>query len=92
MAYERDILDEFAAARHGAALSGRSRSSRGLVVEDRVSGFTGDVVGWNHEAIRVRDRNKVIRNFTWKPGGFLLDGRPVTLTRPPPRQEPPNRG
>jgi hypothetical protein len=83
MRYERDILDELA----GDRLTPRYATveiSRGLLVEDRVSGFTGDVIGWDHEAIRVRDRNNVVRNFTWKPGGFLLEGRPVTLTRPAP--------
>ena len=89
MPYERDILDEFASTR-----SSRARRypavdvSPGLVVEDRASGFVGEVVGWDHEAVRLRDRNSVVRNFTWKPGGFLLDGRPVTLTRPATRQEP----
>jgi hypothetical protein len=87
MAYERDILDEFAAARQGPRYP-TVEVARGLLVEDRISGFTGDVVDWNHEAIRLRDRNKVIRNFTWKQGGFLLEGRPVTLTRPAPRDEP----
>src|SRR4051812_28666759 len=81
MAYERDILDEFAAARQAPRYP-TVEVARGLLVEDRISGFTGDVIDWNHEAIRVRDRHKVIRNFTWKQGGFLLDGRPVTLTRP----------
>lgn len=86
MAYERDILDEFAAARQAPRYPD-IEISPGLLVEDRISGFTGDVIGWNHEAIRVRDRNKVVRNFTWKSGGFLLEGRPVTLTRPAPRPD-----
>jgi hypothetical protein len=87
MAYERDILEEFAADRQAPRYP-TVEVARGLLVEDRISGFTGDVVDWNHEAIRLRDRNKVIRNFTWKQGGFLLEGRPVTLTRPAPRAEP----
>src|SRR6186997_3174250 len=87
MPYERDILDEYAAAR-AAPRYRLVEASPGLVVEDRASGFVGDVVGWNHEAVRVRDRNSVVRNFTWKPGGFLLEGRPVTLTRPVTRAEP----
>jgi len=87
MPYERDILDEFAATR----LARRYPAvdvSLGLVVEDRASGFVGDVVGWDHEAVRLRDRNSVVRNFIWKPGGFLLEGRPVTLTRPASRPAP----
>ena len=87
MAYERDILDDFAAARQAPRYP-VVEVSRGLLVEDRISGFTGDVIDWNHEAIRLRDRNKVVRNFTWKPGGFLLEGRPVTLARPTLRHEP----
>jgi hypothetical protein len=81
MAYERDILDEYAAARPAPRYPIVDVSS-GLVVEDRASGFVGDVIGWDHEAVRLRDRSAAVRNFTWKPGGFLLDGRPVTLTRP----------
>jgi hypothetical protein len=81
MAYERDILDEYAAGRAAPRYPTVDVSS-GLVVEDRASGFVGDVIGWDHEAVRLRDRSAAVRNFTWKPGGFLLDGRPVTLTRP----------
>jgi len=87
MPYQRDILDEFADARRAPRYA-NVEASVGLVVEDRVSGFVGDVVGWNLEAVRVRDRNSVVRNFTWKPGGFLLEGRPITLPRPVPRAEP----
>lgn len=32
----------------------------------------------------LRDRRQHLRHFAWKPGGFLLDGRPVTLRRPAP--------
>ena len=56
--------------------------SNGLVVEDRASGFFGDVVRWNNEAVTLRDRKQHLRHFTWKPGGFLFEGKPVTLTRP----------
>ena len=44
MAYERDILDEFAETAAADRLPGRSRSASGMVVEDRASGFCGDVV------------------------------------------------
>ena len=87
MAYERDILEEFAAARLAPRYP-TVEVSLGLLVEDRISGFTGDVIGWNHEAIRVRDRNRVVRNFVWKQGGFLLEGRPVTLVPPTPQTAP----
>jgi hypothetical protein len=81
MPYERDILDELAAARQAPTYP-TVDVSPGLVVEDRASGFVGDVVGWDQQAVRLRDRHSVVRNFTWKPGGFLVEGRPVTLVRP----------
>ena len=90
MLYERDIVEEFAATRQAPRYPVVD-ASPGLVVEDRASGFVGDVVGWDFEAVRLRDRNSVVRNFTWKPGGFLLDGRPVTLTRPSSREPLPSR-
>jgi hypothetical protein len=54
----------------------------GLVVEDRASGYVGDVVRWNHEAVTLRDRQQHLRHFTWKQGGFLYAGKAVTLVRP----------
>ena len=82
MRYDRDILDDFAASRSRKPTYTTVEVSMGLVVEDRASGFVGDVVRWNHEALTLRDRKQHLRHFTWKPGGFLLDGRPVTLVRP----------
>src|SRR5262245_36391751 len=84
MRYERDVLDEFAEARAKPRYP-TLEVAPGLVVEDRASGFVGDVVRWNHEAVTLRDRKQHLRHFTWKPGGFLVEGRPVTLTRPPAR-------
>jgi hypothetical protein len=81
MAYERDILDEFAEQRRSPRYP-EVEVGVGLVVEDRASGFCGDVVRWNAAAITLRDRRQQLRHFTWKPGGFLLDGRPVTLRSP----------
>jgi hypothetical protein len=54
----------------------------GLVVEDRASGFCGDVVLVDARAVTLRDRKGGRREFLWKPGGFLLEGKPVTLVRP----------
>ncbi|MEI2707211.1 MAG: DUF3097 family protein [Ilumatobacteraceae bacterium] len=54
----------------------------GLVVEDRASGFCGDVVQVSAGAVTLRDRTGNLRQFTLKPGGFLLEGTPVTLVRP----------
>jgi len=81
MRYERDIMDEVEAGRRRPVYP-TVEVSIGLVVEDRASGFVGDVVRWNHEAITLRDRKQHLRHFTWKPGGFLFEGRPVTLARP----------
>lgn len=81
MRYERDILDDFAQSRKPTRYP-TVEVAMGLVVEDRVSGFVGDVVRWNHEAITLRDRKQHLRHFTWKAGGFLYEGRPVTLVRP----------
>jgi hypothetical protein len=81
MKYERDILDEVAESRKRPAYP-TLEVAMGLVVEDRASGFVGDVVRWNHEAVTLRDRKQHLRHFTWKPGGFLFEGKPVTLVRP----------
>jgi hypothetical protein len=53
-----------------------------LLVEDRSSGFCGDVVKTDARAVTLRDRNGRDREFLYKPGGFLIEGKPVTLTRP----------
>lgn len=81
MSCDRDILDEFEQIRRAPTYL-QVEVSLGLVVEDRSSGFCGDVVRWNAEAVTLRDRSQHLRYFTWKPGGFLLEGRPVTLVRP----------
>src|SRR4051794_4031920 len=81
MAHERDILDDFADRRRPIAYP-EVEVAPGMVVEDRSSGFCGDVVTWSIEAVTLRDRHQHRRHFAWKPGGFLLEGRPVTLRRP----------
>jgi hypothetical protein len=54
----------------------------GLVVEDPDSGFCGAVVGFEAGAVVLEDRFGKRRHFPLVPAGFLLDGAPVTLTRP----------
>ena len=81
MRYERDILDDFAQSQKPTQYP-TVEVAMGLVVEDRASGFVGDVVRWNHEAVTLRDRKQHLRHFTWKAGGFLHEGRPVNLVRP----------
>jgi hypothetical protein len=76
----RDILDEFEKRRsHPAYPSVTARL--GEIVEDRASGFCGDIVAITAEAVTVRDRHGATRQFRYKPGGFLIDGRPITLVR-----------
>ena len=81
MAYETDILDDFAAQQRGPTHPDVA-VEMGMLVEDRASGFCGDVVRWSAEGVTLQDRNDYVRHFTWKPGGFLIEGRPVTLVRP----------
>jgi hypothetical protein len=57
-----------------------------LVVEDAGSGFCGAVVGFEFGAVVLEDRYGKRRNFPLEPAAFLLDGQPVTLTRPAPGQ------
>ena len=78
----RDILDEYAAEQQRRPSYPDVPVEMGLVVEDRASGFCGDVVRWNAEGVTLRDRHEHLRHFGWKPGGFRIDGRPVTLVRP----------
>lgn len=76
----RDILDELAEQRRGPAYP-EVTVTVGMVVEDRSSGFCGDVVEASIAAVTLRDRAGNHRHFRYKPGGFLLAGRPVTLVR-----------
>lgn len=76
-----DILDDFEQQR----AKPRYREvvpTMGMVVEDRATGFCGDVVKITIEAVTLRDRVGNHRHFRYKPGGFLLEGAPITLTRP----------
>jgi Protein of unknown function (DUF3097) len=79
-AMTRDILDELAAARRGPKYR-EVVAQMGMVVEDRASGYCGDIVKITFEAVTLRDRKNLFRHFRWKEGGFLLEGKPVTLVR-----------
>lgn len=81
MQYDQDILEAFAESKRPKRYP-TVEVSVGLVVEDRSSGFVGDVVRWNHEAVTLRDRKQYLRHFTWKQGGFRVAGQTVTLARP----------
>lgn len=56
----------------------------GLVVEDPESGYCGAVVRLEKDGVVLADRQGRHRLFPLRPAGFLVDGRPVTLTRPAP--------
>lgn len=81
MSYDTDILDDFERQRRAPRYPDVT-VEMGMLVEDRSSHFTGDVVRWNAEGVTLRDRHDYVRHFGWKPGGFLVEGRPVTLVRP----------
>jgi hypothetical protein len=76
----RDILDEFEQQR-GQPVYPLVAARAGEIIEDRASGFCGDIVAITAEAVTLRDRHGSTRQFRYKPGGFLIDGRPVTLVR-----------
>nr|WP_232011993.1 DUF3097 domain-containing protein [Actinomyces slackii] len=67
--------------------------SRGLVVEDRETGFVGAAVaveksGGQHVVV-LEDRHGTRRAFPLGPG-FWIEGRPVILQPPVPRKRPPS--
>lgn len=76
----RDILSEHEAAKRGPRYR-EVVAQMGMIVEERASGFCGDVVKITFEAVTLRDRKNQFRHFRWKEGAFLLEGKPVTLTR-----------
>lgn len=81
MAYSGDILDDFEASRRGPIYPDVVVETN-LLVADRASGFDGAVVRWSAEGVTIQNRNDYVRHFSWKPGGFLIGGKPVTLVRP----------
>ncbi|HYS34424.1 MAG TPA: DUF3097 family protein, partial [Pseudonocardiaceae bacterium] len=54
----------------------------GVVVEDPESGFCGAVVRFDLDKVVLEDGHGKQRLFPLRPAGFLVDGQPVTLTRP----------
>jgi DUF3097, C-terminal domain/DUF3097, N-terminal domain len=57
-------------------------AERGLVVEDADGRFCGAVVDCEKHVVTLEDRWGRQRVFPLTRGGFLLEGRPVTLVRP----------
>ncbi|SDR02501.1 DUF3097 domain-containing protein [Thermostaphylospora chromogena] len=62
-----------------------------LVVEDADSGFCGAVVACGKDAVTLEDRFGRRRVFPLAPAAFLLEGKPVTLVRPPAAPRGPRR-
>ncbi len=80
--YGRDIL----AAPRRKRTTPEVAADAGLVVEDAASGFCGAVVATGKtkggDVVRLEDRRGLVREFVLRPAAFLIDGKPVTLTRP----------
>lgn len=53
-----------------------------MVVEDPVSGYVGEIMGWENGLVVMEDRRGRQRSFPVG-AGWLLDGRPVRLCIPP---------
>lgn len=85
--YGSDVLGRGAARRPGPPASRQVPAVDGLVVECRATGYCGAVLGVDKTAeglaVRLEDRRGQVRVLPLRPAGFLLDGEPVTLVRPP---------
>lgn len=57
-------------------------ADRGLFVEDRASGFYGEIIDLQKGMVTLKGRHDLKRIFSLKPGGFLIEGKPVTLVPP----------
>ena len=91
----KDNVDRFGSDRYGAdALApgwkdvGRiviptREAVRDLVVEDVTTGFCGAIVRLEKNVLTLEDRLGKLRLFPLG-GGYLIDGRAVTLVRPRP--------
>src|SRR5882757_8330926 len=55
----------------------------GLVLEDPATGFCGAVTSIGKDGAVLEDAKGRRRVFPLRPAGFLIDGQPVTLVRPP---------
>ena len=84
----RDILEEFEQQR-GQPAYATVVARIGDILEDRTSGFCGDIVAISSEAVTLCDRRGRTREFRYKPGGFLIDGKPVTVVRRQKREQLP---
>src|SRR5262245_65130800 len=61
----------------------------GLAVFHRATGVEGTVLGFEHGGVAIRDKHSGARRLVrLDPGGFRVDGRPVTLVPPRPAAAP----
>src|SRR6185437_3448488 len=79
--YGPDVLAEGAGRRRRAEYP-QVAAERGLVVEEAGGGFCGAVVECEKQVVTLEDRVGRQRVFPLTRGGFLLEGRPVTLVGP----------
>jgi len=56
-------------------------AAHGEVVEEVLTGFTGEIVAVTKDAVTLLGRGDKTRVFPLAPAGFLVDGEPVTLVR-----------
>nr|WP_083977203.1 DUF3097 domain-containing protein [Herbidospora sakaeratensis] len=88
--YERDVLSgDWRRPKKGTIP--QIPAELDLVVEWADDGFCGAVVACDKEAVTLEDRFGRRRLFPLEPAAFLLEGRPVTLVRPPAGPRGPRR-
>ena len=92
--YGPDVLAAGARRRHRAQFP-QVPAEPGLVVEEAGGDFCGAVVDCEKHVVTLEDRRGRQRLFPLTRGGFLLEGRTVTLVRPdrpPPPHQPGGTG
>jgi len=96
----RNSAQRISAHRYSDPLAGGTRRKAepptvvgepGLVVEDPASGFCGALVSIGKDGAMLEDARGRRRLFRLRAGGFLIDGKPVTVVRPPARLSAPTR-
>jgi hypothetical protein len=78
--YGGDVLAGFRQQR-GLSVAPTVALERDLVIEETATGFVGAVVGYANGLVELEDRRGARRTFPLGTG-FLIDGRPIQLTRP----------
>jgi hypothetical protein len=78
--YGNDVLAGFRQQR-GLSAAPKVALELELVIEETATGFVGAVVGYANGLVELEDRRGGRRTFPLGTG-FLIDGRPIELTRP----------